>query len=103
MIVVDSGMSLDFFHGRDESQVAELIALVEQDAGVALTDVIRNELLQGLRTDQQVRRVEERLKFLDPASATTRRPHPRRRAVPIGSPRSPRSSFTGPRANGSMT
>jgi predicted nucleic acid-binding protein len=65
VIVVDTTVWVDFFHGRDEPHVAELIALVKRDAGLALTDVILTEVLQGLRTAQQARRVEKRLKTLD--------------------------------------
>ena len=49
MIVVDTTVWVDFFRGADEPHVAELVALIEQDAGVALTDVILTEVLQGLR------------------------------------------------------
>ena len=65
VIVVDTTVWVDFFRGADAPHVAELIALVEQDAGVGLTDVILTEVLQGLRTDQQARRVEQRLKAFD--------------------------------------
>ncbi len=65
MIVVDTTVWVDFFRGRDQPHVTELIALVKHDAGVALTDVILTELLQGLRTEQQARRVEKRLKAFD--------------------------------------
>jgi predicted nucleic acid-binding protein len=65
VIVVDTTVWVDFFRGSDEPHVAELIALIKQDAGVALTDVILTEVLQGLRTDQQARRVEQRLRAFD--------------------------------------
>ncbi len=65
MIVVDTTVWVDFFRGADEPHVAELVALIEQDAGVALTDVILTEVLQGLRTDRQARRVEQHLSAFD--------------------------------------
>lgn len=66
MIVVDTTVWVDFFAGRsDEPHVAELLRLVDADAGVALTDVILAEILQGLRDDRTVRRVDERLAAFD--------------------------------------
>ena len=66
MIVVDTTVWVDFFAGRDdEPHVRELLRLIDADAGVALTDVIFGEILQGLRDDRAVRRVEERLLAFD--------------------------------------
>jgi predicted nucleic acid-binding protein len=65
VIVIDTTVWVDYFRGADEPHVAELIALIKQDAGVALTDVVMTEVLQGLRTDRQARRVEKRLKAFD--------------------------------------
>jgi predicted nucleic acid-binding protein len=62
MIVVDTTVWIDYLAGRgDQSHVVELQRLVDQDCGVAITDVILTEILQGLRTDSDVRRVEDRL------------------------------------------
>jgi predicted nucleic acid-binding protein len=66
VIVVDTSVWVDFFAGReDEAHVAELLRLIDDDAGVALTDVIYSEILQGLRSDHTVRRVEQRLDAFD--------------------------------------
>lgn len=65
MIVVDTTVWVDFFRERDQPHVAELVRLIERDEGLALTDVIMTEVLQGLRTDAQVRRVERRLAPFD--------------------------------------
>ena len=66
MIVVDTTVWVDFFAGRrDQPHVAELLRLIDDDAGVALTDVVLAEILQGLRDDQTVRRVEGRLVAFD--------------------------------------
>lgn len=66
MIVVDTTVWVDFFAGRsDEPHVAELVRLIDIDAGVALTDVILAEILQGLRSDHAVRRVDTRLAAFD--------------------------------------
>lgn len=66
MIVVDTTVWIDFFAGRrDKPHVVELLRLVDADAGVALTDVIFGEILQGLRGDHTIRRVEQRLSAFD--------------------------------------
>ncbi len=66
MIVVDTTVWVDFFAGRsDEPHVTELLRLIDADAGVALTDVIFGEILQGLRDDHTVRRVENRITAFD--------------------------------------
>lgn len=61
MIVVDTSVWIDFLRGATTSQVARFVALVDDDAGIALTDVILTEILQGLRSEADVRRVERRL------------------------------------------
>ncbi|PSO52751.1 MAG: hypothetical protein BRC31_04230 [Actinobacteria bacterium QS_5_72_10] len=48
-----------------EAHVAELLALVEEDAGIALTDVILTEFLQGIRRQRKAQRVEQRLRAFD--------------------------------------
>lgn len=66
MIVVDTTVWIDFFAGRtDQPHVAELSSLIDADAGIALTDVILTEVLQGLRRDDTVRRVDRRLSAFD--------------------------------------
>jgi predicted nucleic acid-binding protein len=66
VIVVDTTVWVDFFAGRsDQPHVAELLRLIDADAGVALTDVILTEILQGLRGDHTVRRVDRRLTAFD--------------------------------------
>lgn len=62
MITVDTSVWIDFFAGRDTPQVGYLLQLLDDgDEALALTDIILTEILQGLRTDTDVRRVEERL------------------------------------------
>lgn len=66
MIVADTTVWIDYFAGRDDRpHVVELVRLIDDDAGVALTDVIYGEILQGLRDDLTVRRVERRLGAFD--------------------------------------
>ena len=61
MIVVDTSVWIDFFRGTATPAVERFVALVDDDAGIAITDVILTEILQGLRTEAEVRRVERRL------------------------------------------
>ncbi len=65
MIVVDTTVWIDFFNGRDGPHVDELTRLVAADAGVALTDVVLTEVLQGIRSDKDYRAVDERLAVFD--------------------------------------
>jgi predicted nucleic acid-binding protein len=65
MIVVDTSVWIDFFRGVTNPAVERFISLVEDDDGVALTDVILTEILQGLRSSADVRRVERRLAPFD--------------------------------------
>lgn len=65
MIVVDTTVWVDLFSGRDEPHVAELVALIEDDAGIALTDVVLTEVLQGVRREREAGRVEGRLRAFD--------------------------------------
>jgi predicted nucleic acid-binding protein len=61
VIVVDTSVWIDFFRGATTPAVERFVALVDDDAGIAITDVILTEILQGLRSDADVRRVERRL------------------------------------------
>lgn len=66
MIVVDTTVWIDYFAGRtDQPRVAELVRLIDDDAGIALTDVIFGEILQGLRGEHTARRVDKRLQAFD--------------------------------------
>lgn len=65
MIVVDTTVWIDFLNGRDARHVDELARLIDADAGIALTDVILTEVLQGIRSDDEYRLVDERLTAFD--------------------------------------
>ncbi len=65
MIVVDTSVWIDFFRGTSTSKVDRFVALVDEDAGIAITDVILTEILQGLRSESDVRRVERRLALFE--------------------------------------
>jgi predicted nucleic acid-binding protein len=51
LIVVDTSVWIDYVNGRRESHV-ELAAMIEADVGIALTDVILTEVLQGVRDER---------------------------------------------------
>lgn len=59
VIVVDTSVWTDWFAGRSTPQTRLLTLLVEDDASIALTDVGLTEILQGLRTERQARRVDD--------------------------------------------
>ncbi len=65
MIVVDTSVWIDFFRGTSTRKVDQFVALIDADAGIAITDVILTEILQGLRSESDVRRVERRLAFFE--------------------------------------
>jgi predicted nucleic acid-binding protein len=65
VIVADTTVWVDFLRGREAPHVVELTSLIAEDAGIALTDVILAEVLQGLRTDQEARRLERQLRAFD--------------------------------------
>ena len=66
MIVVDTSVWIDFFAGRDDqAHVQQLLRLIDDDAGIAITDIILTEILQGLRDERSVERVEHRLEAID--------------------------------------
>jgi predicted nucleic acid-binding protein len=65
LIVVDTTVWIDFFNGRDEPHVDRLAAMIDGDAGIALTDLTLTEVLRGIRDEEQVRLVDERLCAFD--------------------------------------
>jgi predicted nucleic acid-binding protein len=66
VIVVDTSVWVDFFAGRDTAPVACLLHRLDRhDNDIVLTDIILTEILQGLRTDHDVRRVEGRLSVFE--------------------------------------
>lgn len=67
MTVVDTTVWVDFFRDAPSWQTAHLVDLIEADEAVLLTDVVLTEILQGLRTEADVRRVERRLAAFDVA------------------------------------
>jgi predicted nucleic acid-binding protein len=65
VIVVDTSVWIDFFRDTGTWQVEHLARLIADDEPVALTDVVLTEILQGLPSDRDARRVERRLVAFD--------------------------------------
>ncbi len=58
MIVVDTSVWIDFFRDAETAHVATLADLIDRDAGIAITDIVLAELLQGARNDADAARIE---------------------------------------------
>ena len=56
MVLVDSSVWIDFFHGRATPQVDELERLLERGEGVCTCGIVLTEVLQGIRNDADYRR-----------------------------------------------
>jgi predicted nucleic acid-binding protein len=66
VIVVDTSVWIDFFAGRDTAHVDYLSRCLDTgETDVALTDIILTEILQGLRTDRDAQRVDERVSVFE--------------------------------------
>ena len=62
MIIVDTSVWIDFFADRATLQAKYLRdTLAENTDEIGLTDVILTEILQGLRDDRSVQRIDEHL------------------------------------------
>ena len=62
MIVVDTSVWIDWFHDRSTPQVEFFANCLEQEAeDFALVDLTWTEILQDLRRDKDVRRIERDL------------------------------------------
>lgn len=57
MILVDTSVWIDFLSGNDTSPVAALDELIEQGVPFGLTDIICQELLQGVATEEEYDRL----------------------------------------------
>ncbi len=62
MIVVDTSVWIDLLNENRTPQAERCIQLIEDGEPVALTDVILTEILQGLRSEEEARLVESRLR-----------------------------------------
>ena len=62
MIVVDTTVWIDFFEARETPYDLRVKRLIEEDAPVALTDVIYCEVLQGISEEAAFHRTREILR-----------------------------------------
>jgi predicted nucleic acid-binding protein len=62
VIVVDTSVWIDVLTGRDSPPARRCVELIEGGAPVALTDLVLTEVLQGLSSERDARRVERHLR-----------------------------------------
>lgn len=62
MIVVDTSVWIDLLRGIEAPGAERATSLIEDGAPVALTDVVLAEVLQGLASEREARRVERHLR-----------------------------------------
>lgn len=62
MIVVDTSIWVDVLNGVESAGAVRFESLLRADAPIGLTDIVFTEVLQGLRTDEQVRLVDDQLR-----------------------------------------
>ncbi len=83
MIVVDSSVWIDFLNGNGTREVAHLASLLGVEP-LLVGDIVLLEVLQGIRSEAEARRVEEALRrfdvepMLDPELAVLAAAHDRR-------------------------
>ena len=61
LIVADTSAWIEFLRGTDHKVAATIRRLIEQDADIAITEIIVMELLAGARTGPPVRELRSRL------------------------------------------
>ena len=61
MIVVDTTVWIDFLEARATSLDRHLVELIEEDAPIALVDIVYCEILQGIREDDTYQRIRASL------------------------------------------
>lgn len=62
MIVVDTSVWIDLLRGNEAPGATRAASLIADGAPVALTDVVLAEVLQGLASEREARRVERHLR-----------------------------------------
>ncbi|HKZ21352.1 MAG TPA: PIN domain nuclease [Acidimicrobiia bacterium] len=60
MIVVDTSVWIDFLRGRNSQPVVHLTEMIEADEGIAITDIILGEVLQGAPSEREAARLHRR-------------------------------------------
>lgn len=69
MLMVDSPVWVDFFAGRDLPQVQRLDAALLSDEEIGVPDIVRLEILSGVRDDAALRKITSNLNALRRVSA----------------------------------
>ncbi len=65
-VVVDTTVWVDLFRGHlSYPHVEEFLRLIDADDGIAITDVILTEILQGLTSEEAVERIERKMAPFD--------------------------------------
>lgn len=64
MIVVDSSVWIDFFNGSETREVARLLSLLGVEP-LLVGDIVLLEVLQGVGSEAEARRVEDALRRFD--------------------------------------
>lgn len=62
MILVDTSVWIDHFNGFPSSAAKQLNALIPEPASIGVPDVVLMEILQGLRSDPEARKIEAGLR-----------------------------------------
>lgn len=65
MIVVDTSVWIDYFRRSETVEVELLRDMIDGDRGIAITDLVLSELLQGAPDERQASRLERRLRGFD--------------------------------------
>ncbi|GIU67286.1 PIN domain-containing protein [Candidatus Phycosocius spiralis] len=61
MVLVDTSVLIDYFKAADTKETALLDALLDAGVSILIGDLVLMELLQGVRSDEQVRLVLQEL------------------------------------------
>ena len=64
MLIVDSSVWIDFFAGRDLPHVQRLDAVLLSDEEIGVPDIVRLEILSGMREDAALRKITSNLNAL---------------------------------------
>ena len=64
MILVDTSVWIDHFRGVDSRESDRLRRLLEEEEDICICGLILTEILQGIRSDTQYRKVEKLLSHL---------------------------------------
>ena len=61
MILVDTSAWIDFLNGADSKERHALHRLIEKEEDISITEIILTEILQGIREDENFKRVKDYL------------------------------------------